>query len=178
MAIVMILWGLLFLPPLWKATAKFGRAGNIIARVLIFFLSPALTMGSAPPNSTSVVNPVDLQDSIDPKVSEPKAKKKRSEPDRVVPDRDVAVTAPTTTTPKPSPISEGGVTMVNFKRIKPNMSYTEVVEILGKEGEEVSSSDIAGITTVMYKWDGGFMAGMNAMFQNGKLINKTQMGLK
>ncbi len=63
MAIVMILWGLLFLPPLWKTTAKFGRVGNIVARVVIFLVSPALTMGSTPQNSTSVVNPADQRDS-------------------------------------------------------------------------------------------------------------------
>ena len=55
----------------------------------------------------------------------------------------------------------------------------EVVAILGKEGEEMSSNDVAGYNTVMYKWDGdsGFGANMNGMFQNGKLVQKAQFGL-
>jgi hypothetical protein len=53
------------------------------------------------------------------------------------------------------------------------------VEILGKDGEELSSNEIAGVKTVMYKWDGnGFAANMNAMFQNDKMMSKSQLGLK
>lgn len=177
MAIVMILWGLLFLPPLWKTTAKFGRVGNIVARVVIFLVSPALTMGSTPQNSTSVVNSADLRDSSALKVSEVKTKKANPIPDRVVPDREIAVTAPVIPAPKPSTVEENGVNMASFKRIKPNMNYAEVVEILGKEGEEFSSTNIAGITNVTYTWSGGFMVTVTAMFQNDKLLNKTQMGL-
>jgi hypothetical protein len=71
--------------------------------------------------------------------------------------------------------------MENFKRLKNGMKYPEVVAILGKEGEELSSSDVGGTSTVMYRWDGdegGFGANMNAMFQNGKMVSKAQFGLK
>lgn len=30
----------------------------------------------------------------------------------------------------------------------------------------------------MYQWGGGFGANMNAIFQNGKLVQKAQFGLK
>jgi hypothetical protein len=57
--------------------------------------------------------------------------------------------------------------------------YSHFVSILGKEGTEISNNNIAGIKTIMYKWDAGsFGANMNAMFQNGKLGSKAQFGLK
>jgi hypothetical protein len=72
-----------------------------------------------------------------------------------------------------------GVTLANFNRIREGMSYQEVVSILGSPGELTASSDVAGIKTVMYQWEGeSFGANMNAMFQNGKLVTKAQFGLE
>ncbi len=69
--------------------------------------------------------------------------------------------------------------MANYTRLKTGMTYPQVVEILGKEGTELSSNEIGGYRTVMYQWEGeGFAANMNAMFQNGKMIQKAQFGLK
>jgi len=70
--------------------------------------------------------------------------------------------------------------MANYNRIKNGMSYEKVVAILGEQGVEMSSNDIGGYKTVMYMWKaGGFSAGnMNAMFQNGSLIQKAQFGLE
>lgn len=76
----------------------------------------------------------------------------------------------------PAPASK--VTLANYNRLKTGMSYAEVSAILG-EGTEMSRSEIADYVTVMYSWDGdGFGANMNAMFQNGKLVQKAQFGLK
>jgi len=88
------------------------------------------------------------------------------------------------TTPKSgntqtAPVKETGVTMEKFTTIKAGMTYEEVVAVLGKEGEEMSSNELAGIKTVMYKWDGAnVMSNMNATFQNGKMVSKAQFGLK
>ncbi len=81
-------------------------------------------------------------------------------------------------TPKPEDTT--GVNMKNYSKLQSGMSYEEVVAILGQNGEEISSNDIAGYKNVMYKWNGdsGFGANMNAMFQNGKLIQKAQYGLQ
>jgi len=69
--------------------------------------------------------------------------------------------------------------MANYSRLKTGMNYEQVVKILGKEGTELSSTEFAGVKTVMYKWDGeGFGANMNAMFQRNKLTTKAQFGLK
>jgi Domain of Unknown Function with PDB structure (DUF3862) len=73
----------------------------------------------------------------------------------------------------------GGVTMEKDSRVEPGMTYDQVVKILGPPDQELSRSDMAGMTTVMYMWNGTSVGGnMNAMFQNGKLVNKAQFGLK
>jgi ribosomal protein L37E len=75
--------------------------------------------------------------------------------------------------------SETGVTMANFNKIKTGMTYSEVVKILGSEGEVMSENEMAGYKTEMYQWQGdSFVSNMNAMFQNRKLISKAQFGLK
>lgn len=77
------------------------------------------------------------------------------------------------------PTKETGITMEKFTSIKEGMTYEEVVAVLGKEGEVMSSNELAGIKTVMYKWDGAsVMSNMNATFQNGKMVSKAQLGLK
>ena len=84
----------------------------------------------------------------------------------------------------PAPIEQSkeqtGVNMENYAKLQTGMTYEEVVSILGQQGEEMSSTDMGGYKTVMYKWNGdsGFGANMNAMFQNGKLVSKAQLGLQ
>jgi hypothetical protein len=58
------------------------------------------------------------------------------------------------------------------------MSYEEAVRIIGEPGTEISRSDLAGYTTVMYSWSNTGGANMNAMFQNGALVTKAQFGLR
>lgn len=75
--------------------------------------------------------------------------------------------------------NEPEATMAEYQAIRPGMSYSEVVAIIGGPGEELSSSDIAGISTVMYQWEGnGFAANMNAMFQDDRMVQKAQFGLR
>lgn len=75
--------------------------------------------------------------------------------------------------------SSSGVTLANYNKLQDGMSYSQVTGILGKQGTEVSSNNIMGTKTVMYQWEGdGWASNMNAMFQNGKLISKSQLGLK
>ena len=72
-----------------------------------------------------------------------------------------------------------GVTMAGFSQLKTGMTYEQAVKVLGKEGTEMSSNEIGGTKTVMYQWEGdGLGATMTAMFQNNKLISKSQFGLK
>ncbi len=71
------------------------------------------------------------------------------------------------------------VTFNSFDQLQSGMSYASAVSTLGCPGREESRSDMAGYTTVMYGWDGAGAIGanMNAMFQNGQLVNKAQFGL-
>jgi len=72
------------------------------------------------------------------------------------------------------------VTLANFNRIQPGMSYQQVVDILGKQGTVSAESHLAGYHTIIYSWNGpkNDGANMNATFQNGRLINKAQAFLK
>jgi len=73
------------------------------------------------------------------------------------------------------------VTLANFNSLRSGMSYQQVVNILGKPGTLVSESNLAGYNTVMYCWQsprGATGANMNAMFQNGRLVQKAQFGLR
>lgn len=69
-----------------------------------------------------------------------------------------------------------------FDSIKNGMSYEEVVNIVGGDGELLSETGTNGdqYHTMMYSWEGekGFGSNANTTFQNGKLVNKAQFGLK
>jgi hypothetical protein len=77
------------------------------------------------------------------------------------------------------------VTYDEYEKIKDGISYSQVVQIIGAQGEELSRNKIEGIPgvmesieTVMYQWVNSSGGNMNAMFQNDKLIQKAQFGLK
>lgn len=69
------------------------------------------------------------------------------------------------------------VTKAEFDQIADGMTYEQVCQIIGVKGDEISRSNIAEITTVMYQWVNPSGSNMNAMFQNGRLISKAQFGL-
>ncbi len=72
-----------------------------------------------------------------------------------------------------------GVTMSAYKRLDTGISYEDAVAILGGEGTELSSSNMARTNTVMYSWKGpDGISNMSAMFQNNKLVNRSQLGLR
>jgi hypothetical protein len=70
------------------------------------------------------------------------------------------------------------VTKAEYDQIQEGMTYTQVREVIGAAGEELSRSDIAGYATVMYSWKNSNGSNMNAMFQNDRLVNKAQFGLR
>lgn len=75
--------------------------------------------------------------------------------------------------------SECRVTKAQYDALSDGMTYSEAVRVLGCEGEEMSSSSLGNIKTVMLMWEGrGLGANMNAMFQNDRLVTKAQFGLK
>ena len=68
--------------------------------------------------------------------------------------------------------------MANYKRLNLGMTYAQVVEILGEEGIELSSNDLAGYKITIYRWGEAFGTSINMTFQNDKLIQKSQSDLK
>ncbi len=70
------------------------------------------------------------------------------------------------------------VTLAEYNAIQDGMTYEQTARIIGASGEELSRSEIAGFTTVMYSWSNRGGSNMNAMFQNGRLVSKAQFGLK
>jgi hypothetical protein len=71
------------------------------------------------------------------------------------------------------------VTLSEFNQIQSEMSYSEVVGIIGASGAEQSRVEVPGAPeTVMYAWQNSDGSNMNAMFQDDKLVTKAQFGLK
>lgn len=70
--------------------------------------------------------------------------------------------------------------MSTYSQLREGMSLSKAQSIIGCAGSELSSSNIAGIRTVMLSWEGRGQLGanMNAMFQNGRLVSKAQFGLR
>jgi hypothetical protein len=69
------------------------------------------------------------------------------------------------------------VTKSEYDQLYDGITYNEAVRIIGAPGEELSRSELAGISTVMYSWVNSNGSNMNAMFQNRKLVTKAQLGL-
>lgn len=72
------------------------------------------------------------------------------------------------------------VTKEEFDAVESGMTYEEVVEIIGFEGELNSQADIgmgSKYITEIYSWSNLFGSNMNVTFQGGKVISKAQFGL-
>lgn len=67
------------------------------------------------------------------------------------------------------------ITLEQFNKLENGMTKEQVFEILGGEGAVVSESG----DVVMYSYNGKSLGGnASLMFQGGKLMNKTQLGLE
>lgn len=78
--------------------------------------------------------------------------------------------------------SASGVTLERFNSIETGMTYAQVCEVFGTEGELISEVDIGGkeYKTQMYSWagNGSLGANCNCTFQGGALQSKAQFGLE
>ena len=75
----------------------------------------------------------------------------------------------------------GKVTYENFEKIQNGMTYQEVVDLLGKEGEILSDVDLGmgeEYKTTVYAWTENIGIGnCNVTIQGGKVVAKAQAGL-
>jgi hypothetical protein len=72
------------------------------------------------------------------------------------------------------------MTLEEYNALQNGMSYEQVVKIIGKEGQELSRRTIDWIPTVIYQWQNAGPAEVgvaNALFENGKLVQKSQLNL-
>jgi len=74
------------------------------------------------------------------------------------------------------------ITKEQYGKIKSGMTYKEIIEIVGGEGELLSESGNEGdeiyASVVMYKGKGSVGASASFVFLNGELQTKSQMGLE
>lgn len=73
--------------------------------------------------------------------------------------------------------TKSNINYENFLAIEMGLTLDDVVALLGKEGTEDTSSEIAGMSTAMYSWSEG-LSNMNVTVQDGIIIGKAQVGLK
>jgi len=75
-----------------------------------------------------------------------------------------------------SPGNVAGVTLANFNKLRNGMTLEEIKKTIGSEGNLISEGETPGYKTAMYQWKSG-AANISCMFQNDKMIAKTQFGL-
>ena len=80
-------------------------------------------------------------------------------------------------------INPSTISLEDFNAISTGMTYEEVVNIIGSEGEVLSEVDIGmgeEYKTTMYTWkgEGSLGANANVTMQGGKVTAKAQLGLK
>lgn len=91
---------------------------------------------------------------------------------------DSPTTTSNTSTKTTTTDSKAGLTLEKYNKLKTGMTLKEVRDILGSDGEEMSSSEIGKYKTVSIKWEGGDYKYIYGVFQNDKLTSKTQANLK
>jgi hypothetical protein len=72
----------------------------------------------------------------------------------------------------------GAVTMRQFEKIAPAMSYGEVVQILGREGTDLGKRKWGPNETQTFIWSNADGSNVTCEFDNTVLFSKVQNGLK
>ncbi|CAN5333769.1 hypothetical protein BH10ACI3_BH10ACI3_05790 [soil metagenome] len=101
---------------------------------------------------------------------------KKSEPPS--PARSTPSTSKTEVSPKSTDKGEYDISMEKFTRLKIGMARSEVENILGGEGTEISSSQGGKMSFSVNKWEGPGYKSIILSFKNDKIMSKSQVGLK
>jgi uncharacterized membrane protein len=71
-----------------------------------------------------------------------------------------------------------GLTMEKYNKIKNGMSYKEVKDIVGKEGNETMSSGNGKYKVTSYQWKGENYSFLSVVLMGDKVTSKTQANLE
>jgi Domain of Unknown Function with PDB structure (DUF3862) len=83
--------------------------------------------------------------------------------------------ANTATAPKQS-TETANLTKAKYEQIKTGMKYSAVKDIIGEEGEEMSSTESGKYKIQTYKWSGEDFSYIIATFMNDKMQSKAKSG--
>lgn len=73
---------------------------------------------------------------------------------------------------------KASITMAKYEKIENGMDFSEVEKIIGSKGEVTSSSTIGSFQHSSYKWKGEKYSNITVRFRDGKVVIKSQYGLK
>ena len=78
------------------------------------------------------------------------------------------------------PVTSCAVSAGQFAQLRVGMTYAEAIAVIGCAGDVMVDHSAGRPLTMMYGWQGHGIPGanMNAMFQDGRLIMKTQFGIR
>lgn len=80
---------------------------------------------------------------------------------------------------EPIPISvKNTLTKYQYDKFENGMTYKEITDILGKQGEIQAQSQDGTLIAYMFRGEGEIGANAQLIFQNGKLFIKSQAGLR
>jgi hypothetical protein len=79
------------------------------------------------------------------------------------------------TQPPPAPVT--GITMDKYYAIRTGMTRAQVNSLMGKSGEELSRTEIAGSVSEMVSWKNWTGSNVTVLFTDGKVMSKAQLGL-
>lgn len=74
--------------------------------------------------------------------------------------------------------SGSGVSKASYDKIKIGMKKSEIIKIIGDDGEEMTRSKGGGSTFTSHKWEGSDYAIITAVFKDDVLTNKYEANLK
>ena len=75
--------------------------------------------------------------------------------------------------------NEEWISADEYDQIESGMSYDQVKEIVGSEGEELSTATVGDMTTTIYMWYGkDHISNANVTFQDDAVMAKAQIGLE
>lgn len=82
-------------------------------------------------------------------------------------------------TPAPRKNAPLALTKASFEKVKTGMTLDDVEKLMGEKGMLVSTMDINGRKTQIYKWSNNdFSSYIDVTIENGKVVEKKDKGLK